>query len=172
MLLSVPHLHPQVTAECWAPTRIPITLPVFQLENISRLGVKLVTEMHNATEQSHARWIHRSMILAPCFNKSDEFPCQPMLFTPLCYCMLQLFTFSALYCCPSLSSKNHVKLHLLAVVLFCCLVLLYTLLPSFPDSVGFLPQQVSNNDTLLPLFPSWHLAVGLSPKNVASQNNL
>lgn len=67
-----------------------------------------------------------SEVSASFFSKSKMFP--SLLFILPYYCTLQPYIFAALYCCPPLYSKKHVKINLLTEVLLCCHVLLYTLL--------------------------------------------
>lgn len=98
-----------------------------------------------------------SEVSASFFSKSKMFP--SLLFILPYYCTLQLYIFAALYCCPPLYSKKHVKINLLTEVLLCCHVLLYTLLPYHaPPHIGFFVCffffQVSNNRVLLPFFSS------------------
>lgn len=110
--------------DCRVPTstRIPVTLPVFQLENISSLGVKLVTEMHNKTKPCHMD----ACISDFCSLLQQEqwIPLSARaIYTSLLLHATATYIFGSLLLSIPLF-QNHVKFHLLTLVFSCCLVLL------------------------------------------------
>lgn len=76
-----------------------------------------------------------SVLSVSCFNKSKMFP--TLLFTLLYYLILQLYIFSALYCCPPLFSKKpceNKSLNKGIIMLSCTTLRFLTLSLPSPDS--------------------------------------